>query len=299
MNGGFCYRAKYEAASAVLRGRREKLAFLSAVVHTSGSLMISDGELSLVLETGSGFIKQFLDNIIKEIYKSTSIDSGYRSITLQGAYLDRLLADCAILSTSAEGEPAVIAGIDPSLISGPQSAAAYVRGAFSGCGSVSLLKGYHLEFALSNPVLAADLSAILEQSEIVPKQTVRKDKHIVYLKEAGMISDTLALMGANKAVLEINEMIARRQVNQLSNRRLNCDIANIDKTVNAAQDQIFAIEKIRLEGRFSSLSKRLAEAAEARLNFPDASLSELSSMLNISKSGIKHRLNKILEISKQ
>lgn len=300
---GICYTAKSEIASVVLRSRHEKIAFLSAVIHTAGAIIISNGEIRLSLETESDFIKDCLDKVIKEIYKNTSHSAHFRNISLIGSYLDRLLFDCKILALKEDdGGRSLVLGIDPSLIINDNAGIAYIKGAFLGSGSLSLSSGYHLEFSLSNEVLALDLKALLNKKKIAAKITKRKDKFIVYIKSAEAVSDVLALMGAPVAVLKINEKIAMRHVSGLSNRRLNCDMANIDKTVNTAQNQIEAITALKMSGKFSGLDSKLIEAGEARLNFPDAPTSELASMLNISKSGLIHRLNKIIllaQIEKQ
>ena len=131
------------------------------------------------------------------------------------------------------------------------------------------------------------------------KITQRKDKYVAYIKESEAVSDCLALMGASEAVLELNSQLIIRQFRQETNRRTNCEMANLSKTVNASVRQIEDINYIRKKAGLDSLPEKLLIVAKARLDFPDESFAFLADRLNLSKSTLKNRLLKIGVIAKE
>ena len=129
---------------------------------------------------------------------------------------------------------------------------------------------------------------------------VKKNKIILYLKEGEEISKLLALIGANKAVLKFEEIRVIKDTRNNINRLVNCETANLNKTINASVKQIEAIKKLKASKKFNNLDDGLKELAELRIKNPDATYEELGKMLSkpIGKSGVSHRLEKIVEISK-
>lgn len=177
---------------------------------------------------------------------------------------------------------------------------AIVRGAFLGSGSLNNPHNkYHLEILFSTKDNAVFILEILKQFNIQAKLLERKKNYSVYIKEAEEISKCLALMGANKAVLEFEEIRVVRETRNNINRLVNCETANLNKTINAAVEQINAIQYIKKKGKFDELSDNLKEIANIRIKNPDANLVELGQMLDspIGKSGVNHRLKKICEIA--
>lgn len=195
--------------------------------------------------------------------------------------------------------------------SSPEIAVATLRGFFLGAGAVSLKSGYHLEFAFLDPLVAAECVNLLfgaEISEAEPdtpqasaglpvKSIKRKGKTVVYLKDSAAVSDLLAYMGAHKAVLELYGLSASRDANRTTNRRLNCDMANIDKTVRAGTKQAELIGRLEESGALKNLDDKLRETAALRLSHPEASLSDLAELTFLTKSGIRNRLRKLCELA--
>lgn len=172
-----------------------------------------------------------------------------------------------------------------------------VAGVFLACGSViDPNKEYHIEFVMPSLELCNDFGLILiDYFNILAKHTERKNSNIVYIKESENIEDLLTLMGASKASLEIMNVKILKDVRNKINRAVNCDNANIEKSLRAAERQIEDIELIERTIGFSSLSDDLREIAEIRYNNPDYNLKELGLALNppISRSGANHRLERI------
>ncbi len=176
---------------------------------------------------------------------------------------------------------------------------ALIRGIFLGSGSVNNPENkYHLEMILNTFQNAKIVKDILEKIQIHMKEMKRKSGYSLYLKEGEEISKFLAFIGANAAVLKFEEIRVLREMKNNINRKVNCETANLSKTINAAVKQIEAIKKLQREGKFESLSDNLKEIALLRLENPDASLAELGQMLKspIGKSGVNHRLKQLEQL---
>lgn len=175
-----------------------------------------------------------------------------------------------------------------------------VRGTFLGGGSLNNPQNkYHLETVFSTKNNAEFILEILKQFNIEAKMLDRVKSHSIYIKEAEEISKYLALIGAYKAVLEFEQIRVVRETRNNINRLVNCETANLNKTINASVTQINAIKYLKKIGKFDELSDSLKEIANIRLKNPDANLKELGQMLEnpIGKSGVNHRLKKICEIA--
>ena len=298
MSESFGKNAKTEMISSPLHSRGEETAFLSGLLHSAGSVMISSGGIGLVLPFENALLGEKVESLLGKAYKDLSgFSCDGKKILLSGSVATRVLEDCGIFSVGSDGGLHINYGIDFSLVEKERHAAAYLKGAFLGAGSVSVIKGYHLEFALSNPRLAGDIAELLRGREINANVTERKDKFISYVKGADGVSDTLALLAAPKAVMELNNRFADRELLCRVNRLKNCDLANIDKSVSAAARHVEAIEMLKESGRYETLDEKLKETARLREENPEMTLSELAAAAGITKSGMKHRLNKLVEIS--
>lgn len=178
---------------------------------------------------------------------------------------------------------------------------ALARGIFLGSGSVNNPENkYHLEMILNTSQNAKVVKEVLEKVEIHMKEMERKSGYSLYLKEGEEISKFLAFIGANAAVLKFEEIRVIREMKNNINRKVNCETANLSKTINASVKQIEAIKKLQRQGKFDNLSDNLKEIALLRLENPDASLIELGQMLEnpIGKSGVNHRLKQLEELGK-
>ena len=179
---------------------------------------------------------------------------------------------------------------------------AIVRGAFLGGGSISEPNTrYHLELKLESKGAREELISIINKFDIEVKLLDRKYSYSIYIKDGEEISKFLALVGANASVLKFEDIRVLKETKNNVNRRVNCETANLNKTVNAAVMQIQAIETIKKKKRWNRLSPNLKEIAELRLENPDATLEELGKMLSepIGKSGVNHRLKRIMEIAEE
>jgi len=179
-------------------------------------------------------------------------------------------------------------------------ARAFARGAFLGGGSVTNPeKGYHLEVTTHYKNLASDFSLMLQKYGFAPKSIGRKSSHVTYFKGGEEICDFLSFVGAFNSMMEYTNIRIVKDTRNNVNRKVNCETANLDKALNAAFRQIEAIKRIRQIGLYDDLTPGLKEAAILREENPEATLSDLADIAKpaISKSGISHRLNKLVEIA--
>lgn len=179
---------------------------------------------------------------------------------------------------------------------------AYLRGAFLGAGSLSNPeKTYHMEFVANSQEHAEELMKLINSFELNSKVIQRKNNYIVYLKEGENIIDLLNIIGAHAALLDLENVRIYKEMRNNVNRLVNCETANLNKTVDAAFRQIESIKLIKQKVGLKKLHPGLREVAELRLNYPDVSLKELGEMLipPIGKSGINHRLRKIERIAEE
>lgn len=173
---------------------------------------------------------------------------------------------------------------------------AFVRGSFLGGGSINNPKNtYHLEITFSSGKNANIVLAILNKYEIQFKNIEKKNGYALYTKDGDEISKFLALIGANSAVLKFEEVRVYRDIRNNVNRKVNCETANLNKTLNAALKQIENIKYLKQIGQFDKMPEQLQEIATLRLENPEASLVEIGQMLSkpIGKSGVNHRFYNI------
>lgn len=178
----------------------------------------------------------------------------------------------------------------------------YLRGTFLVAGSITNPeKAYHLEMAVPSEQYALQLKELMSAFSLEGKIVMRKKNYVLYLKEGAQIVDFLNVIEAHMALMELENVRIVKEVRNSVNRQVNCETANISKTVTAAAKQIEDIKYLQCKMGFSRLTDALREVAELRLDYPDSSLQELGQMLEnpISKSGVNHRLRKISEIAEQ
>lgn len=174
----------------------------------------------------------------------------------------------------------------------------FIRGMFMSSGTVTdPQKSYHLEMSYTSEAFAAGAAYILNLAGLEPKHMTRKNEYVVYYKDSESIENFLAFIGATAAAFTIMNTKIEKELRSDANRLANSELANIGKTVAAAGGQIAAIKALKESGELEKLSDELKITAELRLANPDASLIALASMHEppITKSGVNHRLKKILE----
>ena len=181
--------------------------------------------------------------------------------------------------------------------------AAFLRGAFLSGGSVTdPTKGYHLEVTTTHQSVAKEAYLLMgEVMGFYPKTAHRGGSQVLYMKQSEQISDYLAFLGAPVAAMGIMEARLEKELNNKVNRRCNCDDANTSKVVEAAQEQLAAIRILRERGVLEKLPTKLQQAAKAREESPEGSLTELAAMMEppITKPAMNHRLKKLIEMSKE
>lgn len=298
----------------------ERLALLSGFVRACFSVVRRGGESELCLECRTDFVREYISALMMEQFKITPSvrgavskisDSGGDEIevvspaeknALMYVGSDKLLRALRVIDPDAEGFE-----LQPMKRGTFGAEGCYVRGVFLGCGSLSTPNadsadkhrsgGYHLEFSFNGNDAASDLCGILGEFGIYANVTLRAEKFVVYVKGGESVSDCLALVGAEKTVLKLNETMAVLAVKGNVTRRNNCDLANMNRAIDASIGIIGAIDTIDKRVGLKTLDAKLYDAAVARRDNPDASIGSLAEIMGISKSGLKHRLDKIAEIA--
>ena len=315
----FAMDAKQEVLKEKIENDCCSIAFLSAIIKCSGELSISGNhKYKVEIYTEIKELFSVVKNIIEQYYgrecdisllEDTNINKASRyKITLPTDITEQLLKDLGIMKIDEDGMLGIENGISDFVILDECCKRSYIKGAFVACATSNIIiknyenqksSGYHLEFVLNFEKIAQDLVELLKNFDISAKITVRKNLPIVYIKEYQLICDALALVGANKAVLNLQNEAAIRELRNNVNRQTNCLNANLNKTVNAAVKQLNAIKVIQENRGLESLSENLMELALLRLANPEASLEELRSLSTekLTKSGINHRFTKLIQIA--
>lgn len=175
---------------------------------------------------------------------------------------------------------------------------AFLRGAFLAGGSTTdPEKRYHLELVTGHLFVHRELQSLLLEMGFAPKMIDRNSNYVTYIKRSEAIADFLTTIGAPLAAMEIMNAKVEKHLRNGVNRWSNCDVANLEKAVDAAQSQIEAIRKLEKGAGLATLPEKLRETAKLRLENPELSLSQLAAMAQVSKSCLNHRLRKLMELS--
>lgn len=289
----------------------EALALLSGIMKVSGTIAIEgNGQLKFKILTENPGIARLIFKLLKEHFnvhakifaaKSNSLKKNtvYNIIIDEIMGVKELLKKVGLLKKK-DGVMLLNYNIQKSIFDDEECKKAYIRGAFLGGGSVSNPeKTYHLEFVTHNEDYAGELSKLINSYNISSKVIQRKSSYVVYVKDGQHISDILNIIGAYSSLLEFENIRIMKEMRNNVNRLVNCETANLSKTVNASVRQVESIKTIKREIGLQRLPENLKEIAELRLNYPDESLKELGQMLDppIGKSGVNHRLRKIERIA--
>lgn len=298
----FTTAVKNEIIAANISSKCCNISLLSSLIRSAAIIEISNDIISLSIKTSNEKLVKLLQRLVDTIFSvSVSIQhTGNKQYEVWIYDCYDILINCGIIDAKPLN---MVVGINSSIISKPCCLRNYIKGLFIDCGYISMPSAnkdtYHLEFALTNEQVASDLVKLLQSVSISAKLSTRKDLTVVYIKNKETISDLLAYLGANKAVLQLQNVIINRTVRNIANRRANCDYANTDKTQSASSKQIEAIHKLKSTGEYNLMDEKLKEVAQARLSHPYDSLEELAVVLSntVTKSGINHRLRKIVELA--
>ena len=282
----------------------DKRAFLCALVKCLGSLGIEGGKAYLTLESKHKLPVITAISLIKEL---CGAEIEYGNAEGKTHYVRAEGAEAAkIMNVVGEGRFFTELGATDNINSRAE-AAAYARGAFLASGSAYIPSeeiakksaGYHVEFLFFGEDAAEEFRKLLERCAIRVHLVKKGNYYGVYAKSAEAVSDVLAFLGADESVIRITAVSITREMNGVANRKKNCDFANMEKTVDSAMRQIEAIERLEATGEYDKLDEKLKETCRVRKEHSDASLSELAEMLGISKSGLNHRLERIVRLGEK
>ena len=298
----FSGKVKEELSRQISSARHCRIAETAALLSACGRIT-SDGSLRLQTENAAvvrkGFtLLQKTFNIDTEIIvrESRQMKKGnVYFVEIKDTEKIQNILQGTKLSVSREDGEALCS--DNTLVT-QQSCCkrAFIRGAFLASGSISdPEKGYHFEIVCSDQQKAEQLQELIRSFQIDAKIVLRKKSYVVYVKEGAQIVDMLAVMEANVALMDLENIRILKEMRNSVNRKVNCETANINKTVNAAVKQMEDIKLVRQKIGFEQLNEGLAQVAELRMQYPEATLKELGMMLSpqVGKSGVNHRLRKL------
>ncbi|VBB05464.1 homing endonuclease [Lucifera butyrica] len=282
------------------------IAELASLMRMGGTMLIGgNSNLGINFTTENAAVARKVLSLIKRFpLKTEVVVSRGRRLKKNNSYLIKAIPSPVVTELlSALGimrGDNINAGKDTGLLRKACCRRAYLRGAFLGGGSVSRPEGdYHLELVTGNPDFAKTLQRLLKAFHLPAKMTDRKQDYIIYLKDGDAITSFLRIIGAHNALMNFETVRVVKEMRNQVNRLVNCETANLQKTVNAAVRQV---EKIRFLLRRVGLDKlppALRETAEIRLAYPEATLQELVALMErkVSKSGINHRLRKLEQMA--
>jgi DNA-binding protein WhiA len=277
---------------------------LSALIRIQGKL---SGNYRLEITTETAPVARAAVRLLHDVYQMKTEITTRRSV-LHKTYnylitvpaqlgLEDALRNMGILSNSG-----LELGIDPNLVKKSCCAASYLRGAFLGGGFISNPQGdFHFELTCGHEALANGLVALLAKSDIPSRSLRRRSTWIVYIKGAESILDFLALVGAHRSMLVMENIRVTKSVRNDVNRKLNAEMANQAKSIDAAMEQVKAIRLLVEKRGINSFPPALQELALLRLSHPDVSLRELGELASppLTKSAVYHRVRRIEEIARK
>lgn len=298
----FSGQIKEELAQVISSPRHCQLAELAALVQFCGHIE-EDG--SLLVQSENPLVIRKCFTLLKKTFKIEAVaksqmqTQNYR-LFVTGEDAFRVLEALKICDTA--GHLMMRHLTDPVLIKNSCCKRAYLRGCYMAVGSISdPYKSYHLELVCGLQAQAEQLLKILHDFSLDAKMIVRKKYYVVYMKEGENIADFLNITEAHKALMEFENTRIYKGMRNMVNRKVNCEAANITKTVNAATRQVEDIRLIREKMGLEGLPEPLRQMAYVRLENPQASLGELGKLLDppVGKSGVNHRLRKLGELAKE
>ena len=304
-------KVKKEIINNCCKDEKSTLIFLAGVTKSTASLQMFKNTYSLVYEFKDEEVALFVLDKLKEQF-NIDIDLDFSSnenteylLTIDKKNADSILKEFR-LSRYENGQFIYENGIEYiDSLSSLKRVSDYMKGMFLCLGSVYFPKGigedrdYHLEMSFIEEDFAKKIQQKLEECDIKLKFIERESSYSLYSKKGEDISDFLAIVEAMGTVIELNEIVTMREMNNTLNRESNIMASNMDKTLKANAKYIDAIEKIKNEKRMNELDTRLQKIAMLRVENATLSMSELAEKLQITKSSLSRALNKILEISEK
>lgn len=281
---------------------------LSALIRMNGTVQLSRQRIVLDVSTENAAIARRIYTLIKRrfglhvellVRKKMRLKKNNVYIVRIPDGVRELLAALHIVKEGFQFSP----GIDPAIIGKPCCKRAYLRGAFLAGGSVNNPEGssYHLEIASMYEEHCRALCALANKYSLNARCIERKKGFILYIKEGEKIIEFLNIIGAHQALFKFEDVRIMRDMRNSVNRIVNCETANLNKTIGAAIRQIENIKLLEEKIGLENLPEKLREVAVIRLKYPDLNLKEVGEMLGggVSKSGVNHRLRKIDEMAEK
>lgn len=302
----FTQEVKHEIANVELKACCQK-AETAALIQLSSSMIIRNQNLVLSIKTENATTAKRAFKLMKEQFTPEMNLSVMKRMNLKknNVYEIQVLTKVNEILTelglwNAQG---LTSHPTKAIVKKECCARAYLAGAFLAAGSINSPKksNYHCEIVTQDINHANYIQSIMNRFDLGAKYILRRNQHVVYLKASEKISDFLRMVQANNAVLDFEDIRIQRDFHNNLTRLDNCEVANVMKTMAAANDQLEVIRRLIDEGRYVELEPKLKEVAELRLAYPEASLNELCEKYEIqyekpiSKSGMKHRLAKLIQ----
>ncbi len=281
------------------------LRFSSSIVPYGG------GRMGMRISTDNPAVARLVISLIKEYFGtkgSLSIDNDTMPLSRGRSYellippemnAEGILRETGIIGIR-EGYNYVTDGINADIIKKRCCKKAFLRGMFLACGTVTdPTKAYHLELSCASEYMASDIRKLINSFGLKARTIKRRNRWAVYIKDSEQISDLLNILGAANQLFFFENVRITKEMRGTANRISNCESANLQKSVNAAQKQIADIKLIEKNRGLESLSPKLRQAAVLRLDNPELPLAELAQMAEppLAKSGLNHRLAKLAEIA--
>ena len=310
----FSSTTKNELSRLPIEDRCFAIAELAAIVRMCGTIQISGiGKINLKFGTENAAIARRIFTLLKMLY-DTNIEvmvrknrqlkknNNYLIVINNTKITKKILEDVGFLTNKDISFYDVSYEMPENLIKNRCCRRSYIRGAFLGGGSISNPeKTYHMEFVTNSEEHGIDLSNIINSFDLNSKIVIRKDNYVVYIKEGEQLVDILNIMGAHQALLKFENIRVFKDVRNNINRLVNCETANLGKTIDASLRQVENIEYIDSKIGIKKLPENLQEIALLRLEYRESSLKELGTKLNppVGKSGVNHRFRRIEEIAEE
>lgn len=306
----FSGKVKEELSKNISPARHCRIAELAAFIEMCGTVVINRFDLcSIKIHTENLLVARKVFTLIEKTFNIKTDISVRRNIAKQTVSYAvvvrrhedalRVLKAVKILDEH-QRNAAEIHAVSPLVVQQICCRRSFLRGAFQVAGSMSdPNKSYHFEIVCASQEMAQQIRDLICGFSMDAKIVARKKSHVVYLKEGSQIVDILNIMEAHVSLMELENVRILKEMRNSVNRKVNCETANINKTVSAAVKQVEDITYLRDTVGFENMPEGLVEAALARLERPDATLKELGEALcpPVGKSGINHRLRKLSELA--
>lgn len=308
----FSGNVKEELSEHWSSARHCQIAELAAILGLCGSIIInSRNEYRVKVHTENKAVARKVFTLIKKTFNIESDISIRRNIQKQSVSYSvvvkqhqdalRVLQAVKLIDEHLDGFEEVRI-VNPIVVQQTCCKRAFIRGAFLAAGSMSdPKKAYHFEIVCAAEPMAEQIRELMSSFSMDAKIVQRKKSYVVYLKEGSQIVDILNIMEAHVSLMELENVRILKEMRNTVNRKVNCETANLNKTVSAAVKQLEDITYLRDTIGLEKLSEGLEEVALVRLSHPDASLKELGALLSppVGKSGVNHRLRKLGDLAEK